>query len=388
MSVPWWVWPQSVVFVLIHGYLWWRLVKGPMRPGPWRKAATGALAVLAVSTPGALVGMHVLSPAGGAWITWPGFIWYALLVYLLIGLLAGESLRLVVAVLRRIRRRAETAEAVASRRLFLSRGIAIGAGVLAVGTVGVGTATALSSPRLERIRVELRGLDASASGYRVALVADTHLGPFLRRGSLAGIVRLINDTDPDLVVIPGDLIDGTVANLGAEVEPLRDLRSRDGVYFSLGNHEYLFDYEDWIEHLRGLGVRTLRNELVSLPHFDLAGVNDSSGELVDDPPDYDRALGSRDTERPVVLLAHQPAQARAAEAFGVDLQLSGHTHGGQFFPAGLLTSIGQPVMAGHGRVGDTQLYVTRGAGFWGPAVRVGAAPEVTLIELAPGGFNR
>ncbi|ADD44550.1 metallophosphoesterase [Stackebrandtia nassauensis] len=385
MEIPFWVWPQSVAWVLVHGYLWWRLVRCAMPPGRWRKAATIALAVMAPTVPGALIAMHTLSPTEGAWITWPGFIWYGLLVYLLLALVAGELLRLVLFVARKIRRRGaepETPEAVASRRRFLARGVAIGAGAVAVTTVGYGMTQAFSSARLERITIRLRGLADAGEGFRIALVADTHVGPFLGRGNISGIVERVNAEKPDVVVIPGDLIDGTVADLGPAVAPLGDLRARHGVYFSLGNHEYLFDFDNWVEYLRDLGIRTLRNERVELPHFDLAGVNDSSGDNVGDPPDYERALGDRDPDRPVVLLAHQPAQAYEAQKYGVDLQLSGHTHGGQFFPAGLLTSIGQPVMAGHGTVGDTQLYVTRGTGFWGPAIRVGSPPEITLITLA------
>lgn len=382
MEIPFWVWPQSVAWMLVHIYLWWRLVHCTTRPGWPRRLGAIALLLLAPAVPGALVAMHTLSPADGAWITWPGFTWYGLLVYLLLTLLAGELLRLGLFTARKIKRTGpRPPEVDLERRRFLARGVAAGAGAIAVATVGYGTVEAFSAPRLERVTIGLRGLPRAAEGYRIGFVADTHLGPFLGRGNLAGIVKRINAEKPDLVVIPGDLVDGTVAHLRDAVAPLADLRAPDGVHFSLGNHEYLFDFENWVDYLKDLGVRTLRNERVELPHFDLAGVNDKSGDMVDDPPDYERALGGRDSDRPIVLLAHQPSQAYEADKYGVDLQLSGHTHGGQFFPAGLLTSIGQPVMAGYGKVGDTQLYVTRGTGFWGPSIRVGATPELTLIEL-------
>ncbi|MGH8877970.1 MAG: metallophosphoesterase, partial [Stackebrandtia sp.] len=227
MEVPWWVWPQSVVWVLLHGYLWWRLVKCTTRPGPARRIGTIGLALFAFAVPGALVAMHTLSPAEGAWITWPGFVWYALLVYLLLVLVAGELLRLVLFVARKVRRRGqdpEPAEVDFARRRFLSRGIAVTAGAVAVGTVGYGMSSAFSAPRLERVTIGLRGLPAAADRYRILLVADTHLGPFLGRGTLRGIVDRVNAAKPDLVVIPGDLIDGTVDDLGAAVAPLADLR--------------------------------------------------------------------------------------------------------------------------------------------------------------------
>lgn len=398
MDVPWWVWPQSVVWVLMHLYLWWRLVANTTaRRSRPRRLGTIALVALAPSVPGALVAMHTLDPAGGRWATWPGFVWYGLLVYLLLILVLTEPFRVVLAVLRRVRRRsaagrnteqdaepgAERAEVDAGRRRVLARGIALGAGALALGVVGYGAGAAFSTPRLERVVIRLPRLPRAAAGYRIALVADTHIGPFLGESHVRQVVEIVNGTRPDIVVIPGDLIDGTVRDLRETLAPLRELRSRGGTYFTTGNHEYLFDADAWMRQLRRMGIRVLRNERVALPHFDLAGVNDLSGAYLDDPPDYRRALGGRDTGRPVILLAHQPVQAREAARYGVDLQLSGHTHGGQFFPGSVLTSLGQPVLSGHGRVGGTQLYVTRGTGFWGPPVRVGATPEVTLLELTP-----
>lgn len=385
MGVPWWVWPHSVVLLLAHVYLWRRLVVNPTRPRGWpRRIGTVVVLLLGLSAVGALIGMHALSPAGGRWVTWPGFVWYGVLVYLLSVFVLAEPIRLGFAVRRRIRRRRGEPEVDEGRRRVLARGLALGAGVLAVGVTGYGMATALRPPRLERVTVRIRRLPPAAAGFRIALVADTHLGPFLGEDNLRRVVRMVNDTKPDLVVIPGDLIDGTVADLGPAVAPLLELRSTHGTYFSTGNHEYLFDADAWVAHLRGMGIRTLRNERVALPHFDLAGVNDSSGAGVGDPPDFRRALDGRDTSRPVVLLAHQPAQVYDARRYDVDLQLSGHTHGGQFFPGSVVTGLGQPVLSGLGRVGATQLYVTSGTGFWGPAIRVGSTPEVTLIELARG----
>ena len=418
MGVPWWVWPQSVVWVLVHAYLWRRLVANTAVRARTRRAGGLVLLVLAPAVPAALIALHLMSPAGGRWITWTGFVWYALVVYLLLVLVPVDAVRLVTFLVRRLRggpRRSSgprtghtptappgpaaspvpaapaqnphestgVPQVALDRRRFLARVTAVTAGTVAVGVTGYGMATAFSAPRVERTVVRLRGLPSAAAGFRIALVSDTHLGPFLGRDSLQRVVGLVNATDPDLVAVPGDLVDGTVADLRAAVEPLRGLRSRHGTYFTTGNHEYFFDADAWVAHLRTLGVRTLRNSRVALPHFDLAGVNDVSGAEKADPPDYRRALAGRDVRRPVVLLAHQPSQAREAEPYGVDLQLSGHTHGGQFFPGGLLNSLSQPVLSGHGRVGRTQVYVTRGTGFWGPPVRVGATPEITLLDLHP-----
>jgi uncharacterized protein len=195
---------------------------------------------------------------------------------------------------------------------------------------------------------------------------------------------MVNGLDADLVAVVGDLVDGSVEELGRAAAPLRDVRGRDGSYFVTGNHEYYSGYQEWVEEVARLGLRPLRNERVELAGFDLAGVNDVAGEEFDDGPDFGRALGGRDPSRPVVLLAHQPVQVHEAAGHGVDLQLSGHTHGGQMFPFHLLVRLDQPVRSGLATVDGTRLYVTNGAGFWGPPLRVGAPPDITLVELRAG----
>jgi len=152
-----------------------------------------------------------------------------------------------------------------------------------------------------------------------------------------------------------------------------------------GNHEYYVGIDDWTEVAADLELRVLRNERVEITHrgaaIDLAGVNDVAGRRAGDPPDYAAALGDRDPSRPVVLMAHQPVAVRQAAQYGVDLQLSGHTHGGQLYPFDYLVRLQQPVVSGLAEVDGTQLYVTNGVGFWGPPVRVGADPEITLLTL-------
>jgi predicted MPP superfamily phosphohydrolase len=199
---------------------------------------------------------------------------------------------------------------------------------------------------------------------------------------------MINETGPDLVAIVGDVVDGTVAELGAAAEPLRDLSAREGTFFVTGNHEYFGDDPfSWLREMERLGVQPLRNENTAITRggaaFDLAGVNDLAGERHGDAPDFDRALGSLDASRPTVLLAHQPVLVSEAAARGVDLQLSGHTHGGQMWPFHYAVRTAQPALAGLSTVDDTQLYVSRGAGFWGPPVRIGAPPDITVLTLSP-----
>lgn len=256
------------------------------------------------------------------------------------------------------------------------------AAAVAVGTVGHGTYGVLRGPKVKRLTIPLAKLPRSAHGFRIAVVSDIHVGPVLGRGFSQRVVDTINATQPDLIAVVGDLVDGSVENLTLAVEPLAQLRARHGAYFVTGNHEYISGAEQWVEKVRDLGLRPLENARTELPGFDLAGVNDLRGEEDGQGPHFGEALGDRDRSRAAVLLAHQPVVIQDAVHHGVDLQLSGHTHGGQLWPGSLLAELANPTVAGLERYGNTQLYVSRGAGVWGPPVRVGAPSDITVVELA------
>ena len=427
------------VLFLIHFYLWKRLVRDPLRPGVWRKLGSVVAVVLTLLVPATLIGTRT---GYAEWLGWPGYLWIALMFYLLVILAVLEIPRLIVSRLW-VRGRgnepavsaarssaipasdpahagkgsagtangdpATTSETAGSggptdsgstgsggstgdgdragieRRLLLARGAAIFAGLTAAGITGYGVKTALGGPRLDRVQIPLAKLPRAMDGTRLAVVSDIHLGPLTGSNHARRIVDLINSVDADVVCIVGDLVDGSVAELGRSAAPLADIQSRQGAYFVTGNHEYYSGFQEWVAEVARLGVRPLRNERLEIATrggvFDLAGVNDPGGAEVGDAPDFDRALGDRDSTRPVVLMAHQPVVARDAARYGVDLQVSGHTHGGQMVPFNLLVGIEQPVVSGLGRVDGVPVYVTNGAGFWGPPVRVGAPPQVSLIEL-------
>ncbi len=269
-----------------------------------------------------------------------------------------------------------------SRRLFVSRVVGGAAAAAGLATVGYGTYGVLRGPSVKRITVPLAKLPRAAHGFRIAVVSDIHIGPILGRAHTRRIVDTINATSPDLVAVVGDLVDGSVADLGSAAEPLSALRARHGSFFVTGNHEYFSGAEQWVDHVRELGLIPLENARVEIEGFDLAGVNDIAGETEGQGPDFGRALGDRDRGRAAVLLAHQPVVIHDAVEHGVDLQLSGHTHGGQLWPGNLLAELANPTVAGLERYGDTQLFVSRGAGAWGPPVRVGAPSDITVVELA------
>ncbi|WDT92631.1 metallophosphoesterase [Streptomyces sp. SCSIO-PteL053] len=269
-----------------------------------------------------------------------------------------------------------------SRRLFVSRVVGGAAAAAGLATVGYGAYGVLRGPSVRRITVPLAKLPRAAHGFRIAVVSDIHIGPILGRAHTRRIVDTINATSPDLVAVVGDLVDGSVADLGAAAEPLAALRARHGSYFVTGNHEYFSGAEQWVDHVRELGLVPLENARVEIAGFDLAGVNDIAGETEGQGPDFGSALGDRDRGRAAVLMAHQPVVIHDAVEHGVDLQLSGHTHGGQLWPGNLLAELANPTVAGLERYGDTQLFVSRGAGAWGPPVRVGAPSDITVVELA------
>ncbi|MFF3541105.1 metallophosphoesterase [Streptomyces platensis] len=268
------------------------------------------------------------------------------------------------------------------RRLFLARAVAAGATLAATAAVGYGTATTLRGPVIKRVTIPLAKLPRTAHGLRIAVVSDIHLGPVLGRAHTRRVVETINRTQPDLIAIVGDLVDGNVTDLAPAAEPLRELHARHGAFFVTGNHEYYSGADQWVDHVRELGIHPLENARTELLGFDLAGINDVAGQTEHAGPDYDQALGDRDPARAVVLMAHQPVTIHDTVRYGVDLQLSGHTHGGQMWPFTYIADATNPTVAGLERYGDTQLYVSRGAGTWGPPVRLGAPPDVTVVELA------
>ncbi|MFJ3893321.1 metallophosphoesterase [Streptomyces sp. NPDC090083] len=386
----------------LHWYVWRRLVRDTTRAwGPARVTGTAVLVAGPVLMIAALA-----AERGGApfWLQqtlgWPGFLWMALAIYLLLAVLAGEVLR---PLLRRFLERRggqsgttvtaaepqapseaapETPRNAPSRRLFVSRVVGGAAAAAAVGTVGYGTYGVLRGPSVKRVTVPLAKLPRSAHGFRIAVVSDIHLGPLLGRGFAQKVVDTINATQPDLIAVVGDLVDGSVKNLGPAAAPLAGLKARHGSYFVTGNHEYFSGAEQWLEEVRTLGIHPLENARTELAGFDLAGVNDLQGESEGQGPDFGKALGDRDTTRACVLLAHQPVQIHEAVRHGVDLQLSGHTHGGQLWPGNFIAAAANPTVAGLERYGDTELYVSRGAGAWGPPTRVGAPSDITVVQLA------
>lgn len=244
------------------------------------------------------------------------------------------------------------------------------------------------------VEVPIDDLPDALHGFTIAQISDIHVGPTIKRGYLDAIVNVVNGLDADLVAITGDLVDGSVKRLAQHTAPLARLAGRHGAYFVTGNHEYYSNAREWIAEVRRLGLTVLMNEHVVLTHQGaallLAGVTDYNAHHFDESHRSDpfAALAGAPGHVAVkVLLAHQPRSAAAAADAGFDLQLSGHTHGGQFFPWNLFVPLQQPYTAGLNRLRELWVYTSRGTGYWGPPKRLGAPSEITRLRLVPSAKN-
>jgi uncharacterized protein len=380
----------SAAFAIIgglHYYFWVRLVRDTQLAGTSRHLATAALAGLALLIVATMLSGRLAPPLGRV-LAWPGFIWMGVMFILLVVLLGADLLRLAVAIGARLTSAADAIDP--SRRLFTSRLLA---GAALAGTAGVAAAAMRATQTdiaVKRLEIVLDRLPPALDGTKLVQLCDLHIGGLLGRPFVERVVATANRLGADVIAIVGDLVDGTIEQLRPVLAPMTGLRARHGVFFVTGNHEYYqrSSARAWMAEFERMGMQVLANRHVTLAAerggFDLAGVNDHGARRFPEEGPAEsvaQALAGRDPSRPVVLLAHQPKAIHQAAALGVDLQLSGHTHGGQIWPWGTLVRLQQPYIRGLHLVGTTQLYVSCGTGFWGPPMRLGAPAEITEIIL-------
>ncbi|MFM6848911.1 MAG: metallophosphoesterase [Terrabacter sp.] len=353
-----------------------RLAVAPGWPVPVRRAVLLVLVVgwVAIFAAFAVQG-GVIDPRRARGVAWSGMSWLAFAWYLLIGV----SLHGIVSLAVRV-------AGPAARR----RALRIGTPVVvlaALGTTAHGLGEA-AQPSVTPVTIQDADLPTEFDGLRVALVTDLHVGPIRDSGFTRRVVDQVNAQRPDVVVLAGDLIDGKVAQVSEALAPLADLEAPLGVFAVSGNHEFISQEADaWMDHWETLGIDVLRNENATLTRgsatIRMAGIHDETGRGPD-APNIDSALRGVPGDAFTMLAAHQPKAAESARGKGVDLQLSGHTHGGQLWPFRYAVLLQQPLIDGLGTVGDVPVLTSRGAGAWGPPVRVLAPPEIPVITLRAG----
>lgn len=365
----------TIVIALLFGVPLWTLVLAPAWPAPVTVIGVLVFGLAALAEPYLMYRGHGRGSdaAARAGDTVLGVIW-VLFAWSVLGWLA--SLVLLAAGL----------DAPARPRL-------VAGGVLAISVALLvwGYREAMRVPRVRTVEVPIAGLGPGLDGARVVLITDTHYGPIDRSRWSAQVVEVINSLDADLVCHTGDIADGTVARRRAQSQHLGDVRAQLAKAYVTGNHEYFGEAEGWLAHMTELGWEALHNRHLVVERdgsrLVVAGVDDRTARGSGRPghgADHAAALLGAPAGVPVLLLAHQPRQIDAAVEHGIDLQLSGHTHGGQIWPFHLLVRLDQPVVAGLSRHGErTQLYTSRGTGFWGPPFRVFAPSEITLLVLRP-----
>ena len=368
----------NVLLLALHVYIGWRL--SPSLPWPAAIALCAWLVASVLLVPRGFA--HRRSGAAAARIAWAGLL-----------AMGSFSSLLVLTVMRDIM--LAGADAVARFAPALAwpgaaEATAIGVPVLALAFTVVGLYNARRRARVRHVDVPIDGLPEALRGFTIAQVTDLHVGPTIRKPYVDAVVDAVNALDADLIALTGDLVDGVVGELAAHTAPLRRLTARHGAFAVTGNHEYYSGVTAWVGELRRLGVNVLMNEHVVLDHDGapllLAGVTDFGAHHfhASHRSDPHAALAGAPAAATVrVLLAHQPATAPAARDAGFDVQLSGHTHGGQFFPWNHFVRFWQPFTAGLHRLGDLWVYVSRGTGYWGPPKRLGAPSEITRLRLVP-----
>jgi predicted MPP superfamily phosphohydrolase len=365
----------AAILLLLFGVPWWTLVwSGNRWPGAVFAAGTALFAAAAVAFPFLMFsghGRHHRDGAARAADTMLGVVWV-----LFVWSVLGNVLRAVLAV-------TGVGDPVRSRTVTAV------VAVVAVVLLLWGYAEAMRVSRVRRVDVRIPRLGRGLDGLRVVLLTDTHYGPIDRARWSRGVVDVVNSLDADVVAHTGDIADGEVAQRREQAAPLGDVRARLARVYVTGNHEYFSGAQRWVEHMASLGWEALHNRHVVVTRdgssLVVAGVDDRTAAGSGVPGhhmDHEAALAGTDPDLPVLLLAHQPQQITGAVAHGVDLQLSGHTHGGQMWPFHYLVRLDQPVLQGLSRHGArTQLYTSRGTGFWGPPFRIFAPSEITLLTL-------
>lgn len=373
--------PRIVIVVvisilgLLHAYIGWRILPDLPLPAVYKALGAVWLALSFVLVPAGLLSRAIKSQPLSDRLAWAGMLAMGFFSSLLV-LTIFRDIALLLAAFFNL------------SGIFLKQDTATLVPLLALAVSLIGFINARRVAAVRHVDVPISGLPSALQGFTIAQISDIHVGPTIKRNYLDAIVNKVNRLKADMVAVIGDLVDGSVAQLRSHTEPLGKLSAPHGAYFVTGNHEYYSNADEWIAEIRRLGITVLMNEHVLLRHDHatllVAGVSDYSAHHFDEShrSDPHAAMAGAPSQIAVkVLLAHQPRSADSAAAAGFDLQLSGHTHGGQFFPWNFFVPMQQPFTAGLNRLREMWVYTSRGTGYWGPPKRLWAPSEITLLRL-------
>ena len=382
--------PLFLISSLFHAWVGWRVLPALAIAQPWLAGLFGALLVAsALLMPMGFMARRVSKGRAGVVLTWLGLLCMGLFSSLFVLTVLRDGLLVLIwAVTLLAGLTGLGADRIHALLDPLQAWTALAVPVLGLLVTAWGFWNARRTASVVQVDVPIAGLPAALHGFTVAQISDIHVGPTIKKAYLARIVARVNALQVDMVAITGDLVDGRVADLQRHVAPLADLSSQHGTFFVTGNHEYYSGAHAWIVELRRLGLTVLMNEHVVLQHDSaslvVAGVADFHAHQFDETHRSDPAASIATAPASAhtrLLLAHQPRSAQAASDAGFHLQLSGHTHGGQFWPWMHFVKFQQPFTAGLNKLKDLWVYTNRGTGYWGPPKRFGVASEITHLRL-------
>jgi predicted MPP superfamily phosphohydrolase len=388
------------IFGLLATYITWRLFSKAAFRRRWKIAiALGVVAMFFMPVLTIMLRRSGFDHLSIHLLAWAGYLGVGFLSFVFSYLVIRDLVWAPLAGFRMLKARTSKTNPAAagsrqidnpSRRGFLVNSLNYGIVAAAALSTGYGIAEAKQTPQVKRVPIKIEHLPPELDGFRIVQITDIHVDSTLRRAAVEEIVAVVNTLDADIVALTGDLVDGSVTQLGHDVAPLKQVNAVSGNFFVTGNHEYYSGVIEWIEEVRRLGFTVLMNEHVVIARgrarLLLAGVTDYRGGnfLASHRSDPQKAINGAPPADVKILLAHQPKNIFDAAKAGYNLQISGHTHGGQFFPWNLLIGFAQPYVSGLHTHQNTRIYVSRGTGYWGPPLRVGSPSEITLITLVAG----
>lgn len=365
------------ILALLHVYIAWRVLPDLPLSGGYRLLGGLWLGLSCALVPTGLLARVWVNPPWSDRLAWAGMLAMGLFSSLLV-LTFFRDVLLLIADIFNLYSTATVSDTAAAVPL------------LAFSVTVIGFLNARRVAGVRDVEVPISNLPPALHGFTIVQISDIHVGSTIKRGYLNAIVNKVNRLAPDLIAVTGDLVDGSVKQLSPHTAPLEKLTARHGAFFVTGNHEYYSNANEWIAEVRRLGLTVLMNEHVLLTHQHatllVGGVTDYNAHQHDESHRSDPQAAMAGAPIHVtfkLLLAHQPRSAEAAANAGFDLQLSGHTHGGQFFPWNLFVPLQQPFTAGLNRLHDLWVYTSRGTGYWGPPKRLWAPSEITRLRLVP-----